>query len=90
MSASASPFIVLRLFTVRKHSVMSFLESSVSMIYLTSEGRAGNWIAGPRVRVRSGRSAKFPGRRCLSEDDSKMQRGGIATNQLLIGLIEED
>lgn len=27
---------------------------------VTSAGRAGNWMAGPRVRVRRGRSAKLP------------------------------
>jgi hypothetical protein len=27
---------------------------------VTSAGRAGSWIAGPRVRVRRGRRAKLP------------------------------
>ena len=61
-----------------KGSYDSCEASTVSSV--TSEGRAGNWMAGPRVRVRSGRSAKFPERRRVSEAVPEMQRGGVATN----------
>lgn len=56
---------------------------------VTSAGRAGNWMAGPRVRVRRGRSAKLPVA-AVNQDARIPVRLRSPTNQLLVGLIEED
>jgi len=56
---------------------------------VTSAGRAGNWMAGPRVRVRRGRSAKLPVA-AVNHDARIPVRLRSPTNQLLVGLIEED
>jgi hypothetical protein len=56
---------------------------------VTSAGRAGSWTAGPRVRVRRGRRAKLPSM-LVSHKCTCCYRLGGCTNQLLVGLIEED
>ena len=56
---------------------------------VTSAGRAGSWMAGPRVLVRRGRRAKLP-----NKSQQHFAHFGLRpcsrTNQLLVGLIEED
>jgi hypothetical protein len=55
---------------------------------VTSAGSAGSCCAGPRVRVRRGRRAKLP--EISVSLSASLVEGVWSTNELLVGLLEED
>lgn len=56
---------------------------------MTDDGSGGSAYAGPRVRVRRGRRAKFPTRYLVSIGEARSNRGRWITDNANVSVLKE-